>query len=81
MRSRHLTVTSDLFLKSPSKRSVIYTVDHNSETVLVVIKCDIPNIRGYFSLSSDRSVIVIKFDLIFSLLEVDRCSNIKSCNI
>ena len=61
-------MTSDSFLKSPSKRSVSYTVDHNSETLLVVIKCDIPNKRGYFSLSSDRNVIVIKFDLIFSLI-------------
>ena len=42
---------------------MIYTFDHNSETVLVIITCDIPNKREYFSLSVDRSVIVIKFEL------------------
>ena len=33
--------------------------------MLVTITCDIPNKRGYFSLSFDRTVIVFKFDLIF----------------
>ena len=41
---------------------MIYTFDHNSKTVLVIITCDIPNKRGYFSLSFDRNVIAIKFD-------------------
>ena len=46
-----------------SGRSVIYTFDHNSETALVIITCDIPNKREYFSLSFGISVTVIKFDL------------------
>ena len=41
---------------------MIYTFYHNSETMIVMIACDIPNKRGYFSLSFDRSVIVITFD-------------------
>ena len=44
---------------------MIYTFHHNSETLIVIIACDIPNKRGYFSLSIDRSVIVIKCDLRF----------------
>ena len=48
-----------------SGRSVIYTFDHNSEAVLVMITCDIPDKREHFYLSSDRSVTVIKFDLTF----------------
>ena len=44
---------------------MIYTFYHNSETLIVMIACDIPNKRGYFSLSFDRSVIVMKFDLRF----------------
>ena len=48
-----------------SGRSVIYTFDHNSETVLVIITYNIPNKREYFSLSFGSSFIVIKFDLIF----------------
>ena len=32
-----------------SGRGVIYTFDHNSETVLVIITCYIPNKREYFS--------------------------------
>ena len=54
----HLTIDN-------SGRSVIYTFDHNSETVLVMITCDIPNKREYFSLSFDISVTVKKFDQIF----------------
>ena len=38
---------------------MIYTFYHSSETLIVMIACDIPNKRGYFSF--DRSVIVIKF--------------------
>ena len=48
-----------------SGRSAIYTFYHNSETLIVMIAGDIPNERGYFSLSFDSSVIVIKFDLRF----------------
>ena len=54
-----------------SGRSVICTFDHNSETVLVKITCDIPNKRRYFSLSSDRNVIVIKFELIIFKFKTD----------
>ena len=54
-----------------SGRSVIYTFDHNSETALVIITCDIPNKREYFSLSFDISVTVIKFDLIFVKFKFD----------
>ena len=50
---------------------MIYTFDHNSETALVMITCDIPNKREYFSLSFDISVIVIKFDLIFIKFKFD----------
>ena len=48
-----------------SGRSVIYTFYHNNETVLVMITCDIPNKREYFSPSFDRSVVVIQFHLRF----------------
>ena len=48
-----------------SGRSVIYTLYHNSETALVTITCNIPNKRVSFSLSFDRSVIVIRFGLRF----------------
>ena len=48
-----------------SGRSVIYTFYHNSETTLAMITCDIPNKRGYFSSSFDRSVIEFKFDVRF----------------
>ena len=44
---------------------MIYTFDHNFETVLVIITCDIPNKRIYFSLSFDISVIEIKLNLRF----------------
>ena len=44
-----------------SGHSMIYTFYHNSETLIVILACDIPNKRGYFALSFDRSVIVIKF--------------------
>ena len=44
---------------------MIYTFDHNSESVLVIITCDIPNERGYFSLYVDGSVLEIKLDLRF----------------
>ena len=37
---------------------VIYTFDHDSETVLVIITCNIPNKRLYFSLSFDISAII-----------------------
>ena len=43
---------------------MIYTFDHNSMTLLVIITNDILNKIDYFSLSSDRSFIVIKCDLI-----------------
>ena len=46
-----------------SGRSVIYTFDHKSETVLVIITCYIPNKRLNFSLSFDISAIIIKCDL------------------
>ena len=46
---------------------MIYTF----ETALVMITCDIPNKREYFSLSFDISVIVIKFDLIFVKFKFD----------
>ena len=48
-----------------SGRSVIYNFDHDSETMLVIITCDIPNKREYFSLSFDRTGIAIKFDEVF----------------
>ena len=48
-----------------SGRSVNYTIDHNLETMLVTIACDIPNKRWYFCLSFHIRVIVNKFDLIF----------------
>ena len=50
---------------------MICTFDHNSETVLVKITCDIPNKREYFSLSFDSSVIVIKFELIILKFKTD----------
>ena len=50
---------------------MIYTFYHNSETLIVMIACDIPNKRGYFSLSFDRSVIVMKFDLRFFKFKTD----------
>ena len=50
---------------------MIYTFDHNSETVLVIITYNIPNKRGYFSVSFDSSFIVIKFDLIFKKIKTD----------
>ena len=46
-----------------SGRSVIYTFDHKSETVLVIITCNIPTERLYFSLSFDISAIIVKCDL------------------
>ena len=49
---------------------MIYTFDHNSQTVLVMIVCDITNKREYLSLSFDSSVIIIKFDLIFFRIEI-----------
>ena len=48
-----------------SGRSVNYTIDHNSGTMLVRITFDIPNKRLYFSLYFHISVIDNKFDLIF----------------
>ena len=45
-----------------SGRSVIYTFDHKSETVLVLITCYIPNKRLYFSLSFGISAFIIKCD-------------------
>ena len=44
---------------------MIYNFDHISETMLVIITCYIPNKREYFSLSSDRRDITIKFDEVF----------------
>ena len=44
---------------------MIYTFDHDYRTALVIITCDIPSKREYFSLSFDRSVIVVKLDLMF----------------
>ena len=46
-----------------SGRSVIYTFDHEPETVLIIITCNIPNKRLYFSLSIDVSAFIIKCDL------------------
>ena len=45
-----------------SGRSVIYTIDHESETVLIIITCNIANKRLYFSLSIDISAFIIKCD-------------------
>ena len=42
---------------------MIYTFHHDSETLIVMIACDISNKRGYFSLSVDRCQ--CKFDLRF----------------
>ena len=50
---------------------MIYTFDNNSENALVIITCDIPNKREYFSLSFDISVTMIKFDLIFVKFKFD----------
>ena len=50
---------------------MIFTFDHNSETVSVIITYNIPNKREYFSLSFDSSFIVIKFDLIFFKFKTD----------
>ena len=50
---------------------MIYTFDQNSDTLLVIITCDIPNKREYFSLFFDRSVIEIKFDIRFSKFKTD----------
>ena len=50
---------------------MIYTLDHNSETALVMITCYIPNKRVYFSLSFDRSVIVIRFGLRFKKIKIN----------
>ena len=50
---------------------MIYTFHHKSETLVVMIACDIPNKRGYFFLSIDRSVIVIAFDLRFFRFKTD----------
>ena len=49
-----------------SECCVIYTFDHNSETALVIITCDILKKREYFSLPFDISVTLIKSDLIFT---------------
>ena len=46
-----------------SGRSVIYTCDQNSGSVLGIVTYDILNKRLYFSVSFDISVIVINFDL------------------
>ena len=54
-----------------SGRSLIHTFNNNFETVLVIIMCDIPNKRTNFSLSFDRSVIEIKFDLGFFKFQTD----------
>ena len=54
-----------------SGRSVIYTFDHSSETVLAIMTYDIPNERGYFSRSFDISVLAIKFDLRFFKFKFD----------
>ena len=50
---------------------MIYTFDHNSEAMLVVITCDIPNKREYFSLSFDISVSMVKFDLMYIKFRFD----------
>ena len=50
---------------------MIYTLDHNSETALVMIKCYISNKRAYFSLSFDSSVIVIRFGLRFKKIKIN----------
>ena len=50
---------------------MINTFDHNSETVLVIITYGIPNKREYFSLSFDRSVVVIIFNVIFLKFKTD----------
>ena len=39
--------------------------------MIVTTICDIPNKRGYVSLSFDRSVILIEFDLIFFQFNTD----------
>ena len=54
-----------------SGRSVIYIFDHNFEIVLVIITCDIPNKRRYFSISFDISVIEIKYNLRFKTFKTD----------
>ena len=48
MKSKGL-VNAKVHAVDNSGRSVIYTFDLNSETVLVIMTCDIPNERGYFS--------------------------------
>ena len=50
---------------------MIYTYDHNSGTALVIITCTIPSKREYFSLSFDRSVTVVKLDLMFLKFKTD----------
>ena len=50
---------------------MINTFDQNSETVLVIIAYDIPNKREYFTLSFDRSVVVIIFNVIFFKFKTD----------
>ena len=50
---------------------MIYTQDHTSETALVIITCNIPNKRGYFSASFDICVIVINFNLGFQKCKTD----------
>ena len=66
-----LMVHAGLLRIDNSGRSVIYTFDHNSETALVIITCDIPNEKEYFSLSFDISVTVIIFHLIFVKFKFD----------
>ena len=53
---------------------MINTFDQNFETVLVIIAYDIPNKREYFSLSFDRSVVVIIFNVIFFKFKIDSFS-------
>ena len=50
---------------------MIYTFDHTSETLLVIITYDIPNERGYLSSSIDRCVIEIQLYLRFLKSKTD----------
>ena len=61
-RVRYHKARSALLRIDISGHSVNYTIDHNSETMLVTITCDIRNKRWYFSLSFHISIIVNKFD-------------------
>ena len=58
-----VSVLYDLRIDNSGRR-VNYTIDHNLETMLVTITCDIPNKKWYFCLSYHISVIVNTFDLI-----------------